>query len=358
MVTVTVGDIINPLRYTAFNPPVSITAYLILRKLNQDPTFLLNLLPTKVHTKLLELARRSKVTGTLKVLVILGVVSYINKYLSKLSFNNYHQRSLKPKSEEIIVVTGGSGGIGSLVIQGLLDEGYTNIVNLDMAAPSGSRKFPPQFVKFFKIDLTSAESIAKVAGQVRSEVGNPTVLLNNAGTGIGKTILSSTAESLNTTFYVNTISAFLLTKEFLPSMISENYGHVLVTASMASFITPPQMVDYCASKAAILAFADGLRQEVKHRFNAPGIRVSSVHPNWVKTPLTTVFGSLDHFYGRQLEPEQVSNKIVEQITKGDGGMVFLPAELESTTMIRSYPYWLQEQARDNTKDMIVKNKDF
>ena len=57
-------------------------------------------------------------------------------------------------------------------------------------------------------------------------------------------------------------------------MVERNHGHVVTIASMASFYVVAGIVEYACSKAAALAFHEGLTQEVKHRYNAPGIRTT------------------------------------------------------------------------------------
>ncbi|KAH7128085.1 hypothetical protein B0J13DRAFT_424041, partial [Dactylonectria estremocensis] len=68
---------------------------------------------------------------------------------------------------------------------------------------------------------------------------------------------------------VNTFAQFFLVKEFLPWMIRQNYGHVIMTASMAGYVTVASNVDDSYSKASVLAFHEGLTQELKYMHNAP-----------------------------------------------------------------------------------------
>jgi short-subunit dehydrogenase len=98
------------------------------------------------------------------------------------------------------------------------------------------------------------------------------VLINNAGIGTNKPIFSSTEAELRRVFEVNTISHFLLVKEFVPAMAKRNHGHVVTVASMASFLVHAQNVDYACSKASALAFHEGLGQELKSRYGAEKVR--------------------------------------------------------------------------------------
>jgi short-subunit dehydrogenase len=74
------------------------------------------------------------------------------------------------------------------------------------------------------------------------------------------------------TFEVNTIAHFWTVREFLPSMIKQNHGHVVTIASMASFVAPGLMADYGS-----LAFHEALTQEIRHCYRAKKIRTRYVH---------------------------------------------------------------------------------
>jgi short-subunit dehydrogenase len=79
-----------------------------------------------------------------------------------------------------------------------------------------------------------------------------------------------------------------MVREFLPSMIEKNHGHVVTIASMASFIGLGDMVEYSCTKASALAFHEGLRQELRLWYKAPKVRttcviIPSVHPCYLKS---------------------------------------------------------------------------
>jgi short-subunit dehydrogenase len=65
-----------------------------------------------------------------------------------------------------------------------------------------------------------------------------------------------------------------MVREFLPAMIKKNHGHVVTIASMASFVTVAQMVDYCCTKSSALAFHEGLHSELRSRYHAPNVRTT------------------------------------------------------------------------------------
>lgn len=129
-------------------------------------------------------------------------------------------------------------------------------------------------IYFYEADVTKSAQIADAAAEIRKAHGNPTVLINNAGIGAGRTILSEPEEAIRKTFEVNNIAHFLIVKEFLPAMVNADHGHVVTVASMSSFVVPAQMVDYACSKAAAVAFHEGLTSELKSRYKAPNVKTT------------------------------------------------------------------------------------
>jgi all-trans-retinol dehydrogenase (NAD+) len=112
-------------------------------------------------------------------------------------------------------------------------------------------------VTYVRCDVTSPSSIAEAAKFVRAELGEPSILVNNAGVGQPHSILDTSNEWVTKIFQINIISHFWTVKEFLPSMVRKNKGHIVGLASMASFVAPPGIVDYTATKAAVMAFHEG-----------------------------------------------------------------------------------------------------
>lgn len=208
-------------------------------------------------------------------------------------------------------------------------------------------------VKFCKCDITSKEDVESAASEIRASFGSPSILCNNAGIAHAHTILEATPEYLAKLFNVNLISQFYTIQAFLPDMIKAKKGHVISTASVASFVTCCGLVDYAASKAAVMALNEGLQQELKHRYNAPDIRTSIVHPIYVKTPLVTSYAkSLEKSKAIQIEPEVVANAILKQIESGRSGRVVLPGIFSPLANARAWADWLQQLIGDFSKDDV------
>ncbi|KAL4783896.1 hypothetical protein BJX76DRAFT_357567 [Aspergillus varians] len=254
---------------------------------------------------------------TVLVLLTLAIIRQTNCALTGRSMNNGESVEKWDSDREIVLLTGGSSGIGKQMMLDLTKVGI-RVVILDIQKPPFSR---PSGTTFYEADITSPASIAQVARKIRAAQGNPTVLINNAGIGNEGTILEKPEAKIRQTFEVNTVSHFLMVREFLQSMIAKNHGHIITIASMASFIGLGEMVDYCCSKASALAFHEGLRQELRLWYKAPKIRTTVVHPLWVCTPMTKhLMNAGSEFKQPMLKPEIV--------------------------MLRALPNWSQEFARE------------
>lgn len=276
----------------------------------------------------------------LKKLAWLSVLRMADQWLSSRSLNNWVSDRYN-WSKEIVLVTGGAGGIGGQVVK-LFAERGTTVVVLDIQELTYTAA---SNVHYFNCDITSTEKLAAVAREIRARIGHPTVLINNAGVARGKTILDSTERDVKFTFDVNTFAHFWTVKEFLPNMIATNHGMVVTIASYAAWLTVPNMVDYGASKAAAMAFHEGLSAELVTKYNAPRVRTVLINQGYTKTPLFTGYEQGLQFLIPALEPETVAEAIVKKVLEGTSGQVILPAVGSLLGSFRGMPHWYQHHMR-------------
>ncbi|KAJ5160754.1 Dehydrogenase RED2 [Penicillium canariense] len=290
----------------------------------------------------------------LAVVLALSVLRTINKSLSQWTLNNWTGSPRWNPAHELVLITGGCSGIGKEVMENLSKTGVRVII-LDINEPTSEL---PANVAFYKADITSSANIAQVAQAIRKDHGDPTVLVNNAGVGHDGTILEEPEAKIRQTFEVNTISHFLMVKEFLPAMVRANHGHVVTIASMASFVALGEMADYCCSKASALAFHESLRQELRSWYNAPGVRTSVVHPLWVRTPMIKLLTDHEaHFRQPIMTVEFVANAISKQILSQNSGQVILPASQSVASLVRAMPTWMQEGVRSFASGSLRRLRD-
>lgn len=183
------------------------------------------------------------------VTALLSAIEYLNDGTA----NNWKPPVNINWKDEIIVVTGGSSGIGASVVLRLhADRPQTTIIVVDYTPPtwklpSGAR------IHFYQCDLSDASLIKDLCRRIRANVGHPTVLVNNAGICRGSTVADGSYSDVTLTINTNLVAPFLLCKEFLPGMIRRNHGHIVNIASMSALLPPAKVADYAATKAGLIA---------------------------------------------------------------------------------------------------------
>ncbi|MGC3964337.1 MAG: SDR family oxidoreductase [Rhodocyclaceae bacterium] len=186
---------------------------------------------------------------------------------------------------KVAIITGGDSGIGRAVAVAFAREGaQIAIVYLEEEndARETVRMVEAEGAHCLKLagDVGDAAFASEVIEQALEAFGTIDVLVNNAGEQHPqKSIEDIDGEQLENTFRTNVFSMFYLTQAALPHL-SEG-ASIINTASVTAYRGNPKLLDYAASKGAIVAFTRSL----SHQLVPKGIRVNAVAPGPVWTPL-------------------------------------------------------------------------
>ncbi|WVQ83557.1 hypothetical protein IAT38_005698 [Cryptococcus sp. DSM 104549] len=227
--------------------------------------------------------------------------------------------------EQIVLITGGGSGIGALLAETLAMRNVPVVV-LTKEAPK--YESANENIYTYTCDVSDCKQVEAVAGKVREEVGDPTIIVNNAGVVKGKLLLDLTEDDVKDTFGANTLAHFWILKAFLPEMIRQNAGHVVTMSSVLGLVGAAQMTDYCASKAALISLHQTLRSELDTRYSSPSIRTTLLLPSHTLTSLfsrTALPSSrLFSFLCPSLQPHTIVKQVIAALDEGESRVIRLP----------------------------------
>ncbi|KAK5998856.1 Dehydrogenase RED2 [Cladobotryum mycophilum] len=338
----TLDAVAGPVRSLLLNPFINVA---IATLLSTQPTlaYIYTRLPSidPISIKILAL-------GSAYLLALGSIILSLNDYLNRQFANNWVADNTWDWDKEIVVVTGGSSGIGASISQQLLAKNpRTRIVIVDIV-PLTWKPAADARVSYYQCDLTDSPAIKATFARIRDEVGDPTVLFNNAGLIRGTSIMEGSYADVEITVRANLIAPMLVLKEVLPAMVRNDHGHILHTGSL-SCLTPPALIaDYSATKAGLLALHEALQLELKDIHNAPRVRLTMGIFSFIRTPLIKGHPNLPNFIAPFLHVDSVGERLVNAVYSGYGSTIFMPGIAGYLVLLKGGPYWLFHLVRQGT----------
>lgn len=184
---------------------------------------------------------------------------------------------------KVAIVTGGAMGMGAAHARLLAEQGAKVVIG-DVKADEGRAVAAerPDDILFVPLDVTSAESWSRIVGEAEKAFGSVTVLVNNAGI-LDMTPLEQMSEAAyRRVIDVNQVGPFLGMKAVIGSMRKAGGGSIINISSIAGMVPLKHLVSYVASKFALR----GMSRAASLDLADDNIRVNSIHPGTVGTPMT------------------------------------------------------------------------
>ncbi|PKK28830.1 estradiol 17-beta-dehydrogenase 11 [Columba livia] len=257
----------------------------------------------------------------LELLLFLGLLIY--SYLEAF-VKLFIPVKRKSVSGELVLITGAGHGVGRATAfefakrQSRLVLWDINKHGLEETAAECERLGAT--VQTFVVDCSKREEIYSTAEKVKKDIGDVSILVNNAGVITCADLLSTQDHQIERMFEVNILAHMWTTRAFLPAMMKNNHGHIVTVASAAGHFVLSFMVTYCSSKFAAVGFHKALTEELR-TLGKDGIKTTCLCPvfintGFVKNPTTRL--------GRILEIEEVVEALMEGILTNQK-MVFVPS---------------------------------
>jgi NAD(P)-dependent dehydrogenase (short-subunit alcohol dehydrogenase family) len=189
---------------------------------------------------------------------------------------------------KVALVTGGASGIGRGCAERLAEEGAVVVIT-DLQDHKGEEVVQAITAaggkaEYLHHDVTDEAAWQDVVAQVKARHGRLDILVNNAGIGIGGSVLEMTLDTWRRQTAVNLDGVFLGVKHSIPLMREgDSGGSIINMSSVAGLKGAPSLAGYCATKGGVRLFTKSVAMECANAKD--GIRVNSVHPGIIETPI-------------------------------------------------------------------------
>lgn len=256
------------------------------------------------------------------------------------------------REDEVVVVTGGVGGLGGCLAEIFALRGVgVGVLDVEVSSARAGGMVDGEEregVRYYYCDVGDSEQVERTWGRIVRDVGTPTVLINNAAVVNGKGFMEQSRDEVERTFRVNTLSHYQLSKLFLRPMLQDpsRGGTIVTVSSVLGHLGAAHLSAYTASKAALLAYHASLTAELASI--APLVKAILVAPGQLDTQMfgdVKLRGWSRNFFGPVVGAGEVAVKIVEMIDRGEGRVVSEPAYARWIAWLGVLPVGLQRVAK-------------
>ena len=215
---------------------------------------------------------------------------------------------------KLVFITGASSGIGQALALRFFQAGYRLALvarrTSEIKSWADANLTSAASYQIYSADVSDSDSIVAAGQACLAAQGVPDVVIANAGISVGMdTGMREDLEVMRQTFATNNVGVAATFHPFLEGMIRRGSGTLVGIGSVAGIRGLPGHGAYCASKAALIAYCESLRGELK----PAGLRVVTICPGYIDTPLTQQNRYVMPFL---MPPQVFAGKAFKTITAG------------------------------------------
>ncbi|MDH3786638.1 MAG: 3-oxoacyl-ACP reductase FabG [Acidobacteriota bacterium] len=185
----------------------------------------------------------------------------------------------------VVLVSGGSRGIGRGIAEAFVEAGATVIVSATTAESAtrvAAELGPETQVRGIGLNIADPASVEAAAGLIKEEYGKLSVLVNNAGITRDNLLLRMKEEEWDDVLQTNLGGVYRMCRAFAPSMIRAKAGRIINVTSVVGTTGNPGQTNYSAAKAGIEGFTRSLAKEIASR----NVTVNCIAPGFIDTDMT------------------------------------------------------------------------
>lgn len=195
------------------------------------------------------------------------------------------------EERKVVLVTGGSRGIGRAIALKYAENGYNVVINYVSSKTDVAeleKEFNTKGIEslILKADVSNVNEVENLVKSAIDKFGRIDVLVNNAGITRDGLLMRMKEEDFDSVIKINLKGTFLVTKAVTPYMMKKRDGKIVNLASVVGVTGNAGQCNYSASKAGIIGFTKSIAKELASR----NIRVNAVAPGFIDTDMTNVLG--------------------------------------------------------------------
>ena len=276
-------------------------------------------------------------------------------------------------AKEVVLITGGAGGLGRVLAEyyGSIRRATTVVVDILPASEQRKNEWTALGCAYYECDVGDFESITNLQRKIDKDIGKVSILILAAGIVNSSSILNLSKEEIQACVNVNLMGAIWSVKAFLPAMISDGSqehvhlggnapgfkddhnledelvptrgGTIVTVSSVLGYLGAAGLADYTATKAALTAFHESLRAELSimsaKMHQSPRVNTILATPGQLSTALFAHVPAppLASFLGPTVTPAALATEIIRAVDEGRDKELSMPLYTQWIGTLRILP---------------------